>query len=1032
MKTIFFIHLLCPLFTRIWFIRTTRIALLLWNVSLFSSSISAQIFQPAITGPYFNGTAPLFIRVYFVYVESPGDAWASALGHETLTERTAQSFNLLNRVFNPYNIYFTPRPGLEQGCYEVAYNFVYQSDPYALTIAVGPDDAAPVTSIPGEILPTIHCFVGGSEGGVPASNLPYLIQIVGHCFGLARTDAYTTANLQYTGPTATCDWGDCISASTNNPDHCCGDLIDDTPALFLPSGVVQAMDDCCCSTVPIGVGMDMLSNYMTPTTPARCRTKFSPEQVQRMTEYLFFFNSPLSSIKITPTTLNTSANWDTARTIYTPIEIPQGVTLTINAPIEFMPGTSLIVRRGGTLIINSTLTAACRGLWGGVFVEGNSAFPQIDENGNYSDKQGRIRLAQQGLIEHAVCGICVEDLIAGIDADLGGGIAEVFGRVSNCLTGIRIERYIKAHNRSLLTGARLSIDDNYRGQAWSPKPVLVDLKKIKQIRINYTLFSDSRTNAIANPSLRAEGLSVDDATFWATGCHFYGLENGIYSSNFTSETDYGFSRVLRCQFNNCVKGIYSIFSPSFTARGNKFKLDKIDYGSGVYIGSFLPPMALDLENNYFEAERNGNEDSLYVWGVSCSSLGSAENVIQKNRFKGMSYAFVVSGVNGNDTGLRFLCNQCENSLLGDYVVDWTIRKIQAAYDEQGNPVATGNLFSEGHPAGWSSWYNYGDPITYYYAALPRHNPESAVGVDAVLSTTLNPDCSTQGVNCPQPCDSISLVALSNEFYRQQSAWLDKRSRLALCSNPDLRSDLAAQIAWHRSAMDWAGGRLMQYYIRGEGPGWPDSARVWEDRLMRYESEVRLARLEFLNGHWAEYDWRVSTLHQRVTLDSLQSEEWASFTALLQVLRPALESGAAISALPSEVLDEVEEWAITCDEPGRIAREVLRRNRRPVSNKCEILQIPHPLSQTAQPIAKSMTRANVYPNPAREHFLIRQSGQGGGSSTLTLLTLQGIPVLQQKIAMDEPIRVNGVPAGIYFWVLHTPGSPNQQGKIVLLP
>ena len=80
------------------------------------------------------------------------------------------------------------------------------------------------------------------------------------------------------------------------------------------------------------------------------------------------------------------------------IEIPSGATLILNAQLTMPPGSYIFVRKGGTLIINSTIIASC-GMWGGIEVDGTQNADQTVANA------GLVQLNGGGKVEHAAHGI---------------------------------------------------------------------------------------------------------------------------------------------------------------------------------------------------------------------------------------------------------------------------------------------------------------------------------------------------------------------------------------------------------------------------------------------------------------------------------------------------------------------------------------------------------------------------------------------------------------------------------------------------
>lgn len=228
------------------------IMFVIFGMSFITNPLKAQNFDPAFTGPYEIVSGRFFVRTYLVYIETATDPWATNLGQSELERRTARSFELLNTAFNQFDIYFVP--GEVSGeCYTI-----YEGgDPLpqysdGLTAHIHSDDNQSVPYVTGgtngNTVPARVFWVRGMESNIPGSNLPVLIHEVGHCLGLAHTFDFTDSNNIYAN-NSWCSAGSCISDPTNDPDHCCGDFVDDTPRHGI-STFIEIDSSCCCSIIP--------------------------------------------------------------------------------------------------------------------------------------------------------------------------------------------------------------------------------------------------------------------------------------------------------------------------------------------------------------------------------------------------------------------------------------------------------------------------------------------------------------------------------------------------------------------------------------------------------------------------------------------------------------------------------------------------------------------------------------------------------------------------------------------------------------
>ena len=109
---------------------------------------------------------------------------------------------------------------------------------------------------------------------------------------------------------------------------------------------------------------------------------------------------------------------DYTRKYYQTVVVDSGVTLTVTCTVEMSPGTRLIVRPGGKLVVDGgRLTSACPGeMWQGIEVVGDRTKRQIPQ------WQGKVELRNRAKIENAICGIRTGLGVNLVDVATTGGI----------------------------------------------------------------------------------------------------------------------------------------------------------------------------------------------------------------------------------------------------------------------------------------------------------------------------------------------------------------------------------------------------------------------------------------------------------------------------------------------------------------------------------------------------------------------------------------------------------------------------------
>lgn len=1012
-------------------IKPLLLAILCCNISLFAQvTFTPEIFDedcPETSGSF-------FIRVYPVYIQAQNNQWATNLGEPELEKRTRKTMEILNTVFNPHQIYFvaSPPPGLEDNCYTVytgQTSPVYEggitihirSDDYANTAAGGTGD--------GTSSPETYFYVGGNENDIPSSNTPTLIHEMGHCLGLAHPFHQLTVGV-CDELTDDCD-NNTLPIGEQEPDYycnCCGDFVCDTEYnnFETETGDIIADTSCCCSVTPTtNISPDIFRNYMSWSLPSRCHDRFTPGQIRRMRCYLHRADeSDLEDVLIAPEAISGTVTWSTTQTKSGIIEIPSGDTLIINAPVKMSPGSMFIVRRGGLLIVNSTITSECGGMWGGIIVEGTGTAPQKEQNGQYSAAQGRIVLNQSGTIEHAVGGIGVHGLIAE-DADYGGGIAELKGTIKNCTNGVRFGRYrINTNpNVSYIAGALIILNDDYRGSP-ATKPILTYLQQINELGIASTYFYDNRTQNCAGRESRADGLIAEDAAFRAIQSYFHNLDHGVLSSPLMQSGGYGKYTVRDCNFQNCYTDIYSSLPDPFTIFNNYFLVGRPEACPeesanvpfrGVHIIGHDLPMGIVLSENTFDAD--DGEEGEYFIGTDCLAAGNMENFIRKNDYEGLTYSNRAAGNNGGATGLRYECNESTLNDVADFYVrnGGTVRSIQGNKNEDlGITTAAGNKFINSH----YSWLNEGTgTITYYYDATdpvqnPGDNNSTFEGIDTIVAFQPNPNCGSGGEECPPPCEETDVSAWKSQFSQQKSAWLTKKALYPTVS-VEQQEALTPAINAHRSAMDTLGGKVIRNFALDSTGAKVDSVLAWTDSLHRYEADLRLARHHFFAGNYTTYNQWLTDIETRNELSTEQSDELAEFAQMLAVMRPSLQAGTKLHRLSAAVLDSLELWASDCTEPGFIAKEILRRNGRKIISECELEPEERPIN-TNEPgySADIFENIRIYPNPSDGDFFLELPAQIK-TLAISITSFDGRVVLRKTVTASSELNLSSLPSGLYL-------------------
>jgi len=994
-------------------------------------------FDPHYTGPYDTVHGKFFVRLYVVYAQTPTDSWADSLGTTELRRRTAETFALLNREFNKHDIFFVPGEGDAGACHTVFTRENQESLPTfsdGLTMHVHSDAGLANGAVTEEELPAKYFYVQGQEGGVPGSNLPVVIHEVGHCFGLAHTFDFTDSSNVYEGPAVSCSApSGCQTGYGYLPDQCCGDMVGDTPKHGIDT-VIVVSGDCQTSITPSGVSPEIFRNYMSYARPLRCGDRFSDQQVRRMRLYLK--NSALlNPLKVTPETVaSDTVIWDDLVVKSTNIIVPDDAVLVVDSVLEMAPGTYIVVRRGGTLIVNGRVTAGCGGLWGGIVVEGGSNYPQKDLGGQPSTEQGRFVLNSSGIVEHAVDGVAAQGFLYPDEADYGGGILEVYGRIRNCTKSIRIQPYRNpgVPNASLAQGAFLTLDDDYRGEP-TVQPVFVNIKKINRFDVASTWFTDSRTQDCAGRGSRALGLLAEDAAFRARSSYFRYLDRGIEVRPLISG---GFAayEVESNTFFNCYTGIESNLPDNFRIVGNSFYIarppmcpqETLDF-AGVRLLGYELPLGITLADNNFHG---GDVEADSYFGIDCIGTGSMENTIRENYYSDLDIGNNAAGNNGDLKGLRYECNEHSDNQTACLVFPGgSVRMIQGDIDLTTQfSTAAGNRFS----GNGYTWYNYGAPITYYFWDTTGQVLTTGSGfedVDTVRATSPNPRCFTIVDDCPAPCTTEGPpVVWKDTFFINQTAWLTTKDEYDQLTDPEEQEALLPELNAYRSAMDHWGGRVIRDFALDSTGTRTDSVLLWTRHLRAYETDLRLARHAFFTGDLEGYDAWLDSIPARNDLSEAQADELDEFAEVLAVVRPYAEAETDMHHLPTTALDSLEGWAENCNEPGFLARVLLLGNGREVMPDCGGGSL-RPAQTLANQHPKKATSVRIYPNPTTGQFFV-ELPQGSVPVRVLLHTPDGRTVFDQILTASSPLDGSALRPGLYFCRVVGSTGPQLIAKLII--
>ena len=935
-------------------------------------------------GPYEEHVGTYHLRLYVTFIQHPDSAeWIT---QQEADASAAVTFQVLNAAYNQHGIYFV-NPG--SPCSAPTAKRITTSESEADTVRdVMPgakhDDGIDIyvfedrdTSVSGSTfeIPSVYFSVRGLDDGLLANETTVAVHEVGHLLGLLHIHE---DECDLSGP---CPGG-------YNSCNCTGDYICDTAPTTSPLP---------CATSALA------RNYMSYSDILSCRDHFTDEQVLRMRTHLASHDS-LQNIIMPPVefpggTLPTGPSGN--------ILVESG-ELHITSTLEMLPGAYIWVKPGATLRVSAKITGACGKMWRGVIVQG------VSQDAQTPALQGRVIVNNNGIIEHAECGI--EAWLVGADGKpvqyTGGCIVNVTGgKFLNNTTGIRFGPYA-GPNVSYISYGDFYTDEDYRGG--SAVPTHLELNDIAGLRIDACEFKDLRT-ACAFPDSRATGIQSFDASFRVGSlCRFENLFRGIHTNNL--EESPGSFTAHNNRFEGCYIGIRTESTSDFSIEGNDFHVKVLDSCEAVdAIGAYLngTTVGFSFKNNYFHYDETDiPEDSLI--GVECASLGEGlNNQIKSNVYDNMIIAHRAWGDNGfSMDGLVYLCDSVTISYsyipssveIKDFQVKpgGVIREDQEDVSDQGQPLPTGNVFS-GFGVGSYSFQNLGATVNYlYYDGSDRQNPENAdldpVGINPEASDNENTNCFAGSEPCAPPCDEEHLDQLKDDFHEKKGRWQEHKAAYPSIEDEEEQAAVLDSITFLRQAMNRDARLILMTHSLDTAGVRVDSILAWLELAETYPTDYRRARHYFFTGKFSQFDSLWAAIPERYELDEAQLDDFDEIETVLDIIRPGLEEGGALlSQLPEATLDSLMYWKNGCTEPGALAQAVLWRNGRRIIPDCsgEASRAggePTVAAEEAEEAQPSPVR--LFPNPSRGTLTLELPA-GYGPAILVFYNLQGKLVLKQS-------------------------------------
>lgn len=622
----------------------------------------------------------------------------------------------------------------------------------------------------------------------------------------------------------------------------------------------------------VGYALTYYNNLMAVGTPDANDMSLTPLQIGRMHRNLM-----TSSIAKygwgydpVPYPIPQSETWDFPLKFYQDIEIPAGVTLTVQDELHMVPQARIVVHPGGKLVIDGGIVREALYApdpWRGIEVWGNATEHQGEGGSGYLQHQGLVELINGGVVQGAIIGVRLGNAD---DPSLTGGVLRMedtstdpINIIRNCRTGVMFDPYTALssnglaalNNRSTFTHARFEWTEDFDNIHGNNNPIA--LADLNGVRVSFRACAFEHSGEYPQYSSQlGYGIRAHNSTVWVTNAGaspnvFTGLDHGVHA---TVSSGSPRLTVIGAQFNSNVCGVYAeglrypfIRNNTFTYGDRAVTLDNFpdeQFWEDFHRGIFLTGCnGLRVLNNTL----NGvGEPVAETEGIVIGYTTTGSESVRSNTINSITRAYVGEGISANTSapaaiGLQYLCNSNNGNAWniwsrianGSLASQWPAQTIRMNQGWQNVPALN---YLDNHPQGGVN-----DPtdlrvstqslITYWHVAAANYAPTSVTGMAA---PTLSGPQVLYG--CPIIISGgTDQLALQNEVQQAKLAYADLRFLYANLIDGGSTDQVLEEIAeaWPQDYWDLRAYLLSRSpYLSVDAlkeamdkPGFPDAMRA---------------------------------------------------------------------------------------------------------------------------------------------------------------------------------------------------------------
>jgi len=374
-------------------------------------------------------------------------------------------------------------------------------------------------------------------------------------------------------------------------------------------------------------------------------------------------------------TISTNTTWTTPHYIHNELTIDAGATLMVKSTISFAKNAKIIVKRGGTLIVdtNGKLTNYddCESfMWQGIEVWGDVTKSQLTPGA-----QGKLIMKNGAIIENAIVAVSnLRKTATGYDPLYGGGIIQASNsQFINCGQSVNMMFYNNFHpttnallnDLSFFRDCKFIVNSSLADLTISPDKMvnLYNTIGVKFLGCEFKNITPVKGIAIwsIDSKYTVDDLCLNPLCTSVKRNVFEGHKYGIYSSNSNPLLA---AKINHAIFNNNTKdGVHIAGMNYATVTNNDFEVNGAlgAIASGLYLDNCK---YYSVQNNNFTSTATYSSVGIYV---KDSKNGAHE--LYKNKFTNLNVGImplqnnsgtkIVAGVEvlNMDDGLTMHCNE---------------------------------------------------------------------------------------------------------------------------------------------------------------------------------------------------------------------------------------------------------------------------------------------------------------------------------------------------------------------------------------